>query len=234
MMIGGCGAVVLTATALFAQADKPKTINVVGLESDADNATVAAPAELGAKPPVVSISADALVEKAKESGTAAVESKVNTAYVKALSVEGMVIPPSAEMVKTLEEAVRNILMQAGKQIGVRGHVKYRQRKIQLYLGMAFPAAVCRHKAQRLAVSKERSRIDTLVRQDQVHIALIAAIRKTFPGRCEVLAPVIIAVMQRLVHKITQKLPARCIENPLGSTGVLKSCRPFCTIIDRCR
>ena len=118
LMLGVCSAVVMTTQALFAQADKPKTIKVVGLESDADNATVVASSELGAKPPVVSISADALVEKAKESGaTATAESKVNTANVKALTVEGMVIPPSGEMVKTLEEAVRNILMQAGKQIG---------------------------------------------------------------------------------------------------------------------
>lgn len=111
-----CGAIVMTATALFAQTDKPKTIKVVGLESDADNATVVAPAEFGAKPATVSISADALVKKAAEANVE-VEKKVNTANVKALTIEGMVIPPSGEMAKTLEEAIRNILLQAGKQIG---------------------------------------------------------------------------------------------------------------------
>ena len=117
MMTGGCGAVVLTAAMLFAQDDKPKTINVVGLEDDKDNTTVVAPAELGSKPETVAISADALVKKAEESGAAAAEAKVNTANVKALTMEGMVIPPSSEMVKTLDEAIRNILVQAGKQVG---------------------------------------------------------------------------------------------------------------------
>ena len=115
-MTGGCSAVVMTTAMLFAQVEKPKTINVVGLESDADNATVVAPAELGAKPATVSISADALVKKAAEANVE-VEKKVNTANVKALTIEGMVIPPSGEMAKTLEEAIRNILLQAGKQIG---------------------------------------------------------------------------------------------------------------------
>ena len=116
LMTGGCSAVVMTTAMLFAQVEKPKTINVVGLESDADNATVVAPAELGAKPATVSISADALVKKAAEANVE-VEKKVNTANVKALTIEGMVIPPSGEMAKTLEEAIRNILLQAGKQIG---------------------------------------------------------------------------------------------------------------------
>jgi DUF917 family protein len=66
LMTGGCSAVVMTTAMLFAQVEKPKTINVVGLENDADNATVVAPAELGAKPATVSISADALVKKAAE------------------------------------------------------------------------------------------------------------------------------------------------------------------------
>ncbi len=117
VMIAGCGAVVMTAAMLFAQDEKPKTINVVGLEDDKDNTTVVAPAELGSKPATVAISADALVKKAEETGAAAAEAKVNTANVKALTIEGMVIPPSSEMAKTLEEAIRNILMQAGKQVG---------------------------------------------------------------------------------------------------------------------
>ena len=119
-LIGGCGAVMMTATMLFAQsgAPKDKTVKVVGLEDDKDNATVIAPAELGPKPGTVSISADALVKKAEESGSQAeAKAKTNTANVKTLTVEGMVVPPSSEMVKTLEEAVRNILVQAGKQIG---------------------------------------------------------------------------------------------------------------------
>lgn len=116
LMTGVCSAVVMTTAMLFAQVEKPKTINVVGLESDADNTTVKAPAELGVKPQTISLDADALAEKAKEAEQA-VASKVNTANVKALTVEGTVIPPSAEMAKTLEEAVRNILVQAGKQIG---------------------------------------------------------------------------------------------------------------------
>ena len=62
-----CIVVVMAAAMLFAQAEGPKTINVVGLESDADNATVVAPAELGPKPETVSIDADALVKKATES-----------------------------------------------------------------------------------------------------------------------------------------------------------------------
>ena len=114
-MIGACGAVVMTAAMLFAEDGKQKTIKVVGLEDDKDNATVVAPAELGAKPPTVSISADALMKSAAESGVQA-EAKANSANVKALTIEGMVIPPSADMVKTKEEAVRNILGQAGKQI----------------------------------------------------------------------------------------------------------------------
>lgn len=116
-MIGKCSAVVMTASVLFAQSNAPKkTINVVGLESDADNAVVAAPAELGAKPQTISFSADTLVKKAEETAAAA-PTRVNTANVKALTLEGIVIPPSTETAKTLEEAVRNILLQAGKQIG---------------------------------------------------------------------------------------------------------------------
>lgn len=116
LMTGGCGAAVMAATMLFAQVENPKTIKVVGLESDAENTTVVAPAELGAKPVTVAISADALVENAAKAGVKD-ENKVNTANVKALTIEGMIIPPSAETAKTLEEAVRNILVQAGKQVG---------------------------------------------------------------------------------------------------------------------
>ena len=115
MMIGGCSAAVMTAALLFAQTEAPKTINVVGLEDDKDNATVVAPAELGAKPATVSVSADALTTAAQSEAKS--EARMNTANVKALTIEGMIIPPSAELVKTLEEAVRNMLMQAGKQIG---------------------------------------------------------------------------------------------------------------------
>ena len=115
-MIGRCGALALVATLLGAQAAEQKTIKVVGLEDDKDNATVVAPPELGAKPATAAISADALVEKAAASDADAGK-KVNTANVKALTIEGMVVPPSAETAKTLEEAVRNILVQAGKQVG---------------------------------------------------------------------------------------------------------------------
>lgn len=115
-MIGRCGALALVATLLGAQAAEQKTIKVVGLKDDKDNATVVAPPELGAKPATAAISADALVEKAAASDAAAAPT-VNTANVKALTIEGMVVPPSAETAKTLEEAVRNILVQAGKQVG---------------------------------------------------------------------------------------------------------------------
>ena len=107
----------MTTAMLFAQADAPKTIKVVGLEDDKDNATVVAPAELTAKPAKVAISADALTTAAAADSRAKAEAKANTANIKALTVEGMVIPPSSDLVKTLEEAVRNILVQAGKQVG---------------------------------------------------------------------------------------------------------------------
>ena len=100
-MIGRCGALALVATLLGAQAAEQKTIKVVGLEDDKDNATVVAPPELGAKPVTAAISADALVEKAAAADAAAAPT-VNTANVKALTIEGMVVPPSAETAKTLE------------------------------------------------------------------------------------------------------------------------------------
>lgn len=112
-----CGAVAMSTAMLFAQAEAPKTIKVVGLEDDKDNATVVAPAELGAKPATVAISADALTTAAAADSRAKAEAKANTANIKALTVEGMVIPPSSDLAKTLEEAVRNILVQAGKQVG---------------------------------------------------------------------------------------------------------------------
>ena len=116
-MISLCGTVGIAATMLLAQGDTPKTIKVVGHNDDSDNATVVAPAELGAKPGTLPISADELMKKAAESADAKAEAKVNMANVKALTIEGMVIPPSSDMAKTLEEAIRNILVQAGKQIG---------------------------------------------------------------------------------------------------------------------
>jgi len=110
--------VVATMTmALFAGAEAPKTIKVVGLEDDKDNATVVAPAELGAKPATVAVSADVLTTAAEADSRARAEAKAATANIKALTVEGMVIPPGSEIAKTLEEAVRNILVQAGKQVG---------------------------------------------------------------------------------------------------------------------
>ena len=48
-MIGRCGALALVATLLGAQAAEQKTIKVVGLEDDKDNATVVAPPELARK-----------------------------------------------------------------------------------------------------------------------------------------------------------------------------------------
>jgi len=110
------GAVAITATMLFAQAEAPRTINVVDLEDETFSETVEAPEELGSKPETISLSADALVQSAMESGAEA-EPNVNMANVRSLTIEGMVIPPSADMVKTLEEAIRNILVQAGKQVG---------------------------------------------------------------------------------------------------------------------
>ena len=110
-------AVVMAATMLFAETEAPKTIKVVGLEDDKDNATVVAPAELGAKPATVAISADALTTAAAADSRAKADARANTANIKALTVEGMVIPPSSELAKTLEDAVRNILVQAGKQVG---------------------------------------------------------------------------------------------------------------------
>ena len=117
----------MVAAVLFAQTDakktetpqgeKTKTTKVVGLEDDKDNAVVVASADLGPKPETVSISkkkeqvaisADALAKQAEAAARP---------NVKALTVEGVVIPPSSEMAKTLEEAVRNILVQAGKQVG---------------------------------------------------------------------------------------------------------------------
>ena len=108
--VGICGASVLAAAMVFAQAEVPKTIKVVGLEDDKDNATVVAPAELSMKPATVAISADALTTAAAADSRAKAEAKANTANIKALTVEGMVIPPSSDLVKTLEEAVRNILV----------------------------------------------------------------------------------------------------------------------------
>lgn len=117
LKMSGCAAITTIATMLLAQTEAPKTIKVVGLEDDKDNATVVAPAELGAKPATVAVSADALATAAAADSRAKAEARANTANVKALTVEGMVIPPSSDLVKTLEEAVRNILVQAGKQVG---------------------------------------------------------------------------------------------------------------------
>ena len=106
----------MAAAALSAQSEAPKTVNVVTLEDDKDNATVSAPAELGQKVPTVSVDADVITKKAAEAQSEP-EAKVRDEDVKSLTIEGTVIPPSADLVKTLEEAVRNILVQAGKQIG---------------------------------------------------------------------------------------------------------------------
>lgn len=116
--IGLCGAA-LAAAALLAQGAgaAPRTLNVVGLEDDADNAVVAAPAALGPKPATAAISADALVKRAAAAAGAEGGRAVAAAQVKSLTLEGMVIPPPAEAAKTLEEAVRSILAQAGRQIG---------------------------------------------------------------------------------------------------------------------
>ena len=110
------GAVAITATMLFAQAEAPMTINVVDLEDETYSETVEAPPELGSKPETISISADALIQGAMETGAEA-EPNVNMPNVRSLTIEGMVIPPSADIVKTLEEAIRDILIQAGKQVG---------------------------------------------------------------------------------------------------------------------
>lgn len=116
--IGLCGAA-LAAAALLAQGASaaPRTLNVVGLEDDADNAVVAAPAALGPKPATAAISADALVKRAEAAAGAEGGRAVAAAQVKSLTLEGMVIPPPAEAAKTLEEAVRSILAQAGRQVG---------------------------------------------------------------------------------------------------------------------
>ena len=112
----GSTAALMTATMLFAQAESPNTINVVGLEDDSENTTVAAPEELGAKTGRVLVSADDIVSGAEESSRGSQSAAAN-ANIKSLTLEGMVIPPSSDRVKTLEEAIRDILAQAGKQIG---------------------------------------------------------------------------------------------------------------------
>lgn len=114
---GACSAAAMAAM-LLAWAEEPKTINVVGLEDDAENETVAAPPELGAKPETVSIDADLLMRQAAE--TLEGDHSPIAANVKALTVEGMIVPPSAEMASTLEDAIRIILRDAGKQIGTVG------------------------------------------------------------------------------------------------------------------
>jgi type II secretory pathway component GspD/PulD (secretin) len=106
------------AAMLSVWAEEPKTINVVGLEDDAENETVEAPPELGAKPETVSIDADLLMRQAAE--TLEGDHSPIAANVKALTVEGMIVPPSAEMASTLEDAIRIILRDAGKQIGTVG------------------------------------------------------------------------------------------------------------------
>ena len=115
LKIAGCG-VVAVATVLCAFAEEQATLNVRGLEDDADNAVVSAPADIGQKPETVSISADAILGKASEAEVAS-EQTVDASSYKTLTLEGMVIPPSSEIAKTLEEAIRLILRDAGKQIG---------------------------------------------------------------------------------------------------------------------
>lgn len=116
MMVGGCGVIAMATAMLYAQVNEPKKIPVVGLEDDKDNTIVEAPAELGQKPETISFSADAIMANAAKSNDAA-EPKSRRAAFKSLTLEGMVIPPSDENVKTLDEAVRNILGQVDKQIG---------------------------------------------------------------------------------------------------------------------
>ncbi len=127
----GCGVMALTAAMLFAQDGAKKTVNVVGLEDDTDNAVVEAPAELRVKKPAAveldadainkaakTLDADALMKKAAAESKAAPEAKAAAnAQVKSLTIEGVIIPPSVELAKTLEDAVRHILRDAGRQIG---------------------------------------------------------------------------------------------------------------------
>lgn len=132
---GICGTSVLAAAMVFAQAEAPKTINVVGLENDSENAKVVVsngleavrkvhpPKPVAAVQPAVSLSADA-IDSASQATTAPQISANDLAStkladepknVKALVTEGTVIPPSAEQAKTVEDAIRWILRDAKKQ-----------------------------------------------------------------------------------------------------------------------
>ncbi len=105
---------------ICATAAENNTINIKGLEDDKDNAVVAAPAELGTKPMTVAISADAIAasgDNGKDVAGIGNSGIISHANVKSLTLDGIVIPPSSEQAKTLEEAIRNILAQAGKQVG---------------------------------------------------------------------------------------------------------------------
>lgn len=132
---GICGTSVLAAAMVFAQAEAPKTINVVGLENDSENAKVVVsngleavrkvhpPKPVAAVQPAVSLSADA-IDSASQATTAPQVSANDLVSakpadepknVKALVTEGTVIPPSAEQAKTVEDAIRWILRDAKKQ-----------------------------------------------------------------------------------------------------------------------
>lgn len=117
LMLGGCTAAIMTAAMLFAQTEQQGTITKRGLEDDSENEEISVPSDLiASKPAVESFSADAIAQSAAAANSAP-EKKTTIANEKSLTVEGIVVPPSSDLVKTLEEAVRNILGQANKQVG---------------------------------------------------------------------------------------------------------------------
>ena len=135
LMKSGCGAVVMTAAVtLFAQAEAPKTFNVVGLENDSENAKVVVsngleavrkvlpPKPAAAAQPAVSLSADAIdsasqatVPRVSANDLASAKPADEPKSVKSLVTEGTVIPPSDKQAKTVQDAILWILRDANKQ-----------------------------------------------------------------------------------------------------------------------
>lgn len=132
----GCGAVVMAAMTLFAYGEKQPgakpakpagedRLRIRGLGDDKDNAEVPMPAGLN-KPAAnrahaapearKTVSSDVISESAKDEAAAGRVKPQNTTTLADKDL-GLVIPPSAEVAKTVEDAVRLILGQVGKQVG---------------------------------------------------------------------------------------------------------------------
>ena len=100
-------------------------LQIRGLEDDKDNAEVPMPAGLN-KPAAnrahaapearKTVSGDVISESAKDEAAAGRVKPQNTTTLADKDL-GLVIPPSAEVAKTVEDAVRLILGQVGKQVG---------------------------------------------------------------------------------------------------------------------